>query len=215
VSGIRSSVTIGVGEVSSEFTVGVGGVQLTAALLIPKALRYLRPMGAQTAPPKVWIEEQHRDQLAITEHPVEQGTTISDHAFRRPAECTIRVGWAGESYAELTSIYEGIMRLVVERVLFDLQTGKRKYINMLAQQVAVTTDERSETVLLAVITCREVLLASTSTTMVPANPNSAVEPEKTAATTNSGNTKTTPSTGYNPSGTPPSVVQGQTQEVVF
>jgi hypothetical protein len=183
-----------------EFTQGLGSVQLTEAMLVPTALRYIRPMGAPPAPPRVWIEEQHRDQLAITEHPVEQGTTVSDHAFRRPSECTIRLGWAGESQLELIAIYEGLMRLVTERVLFDLQTGKRKYTNMLAQQVAVTTDEKTEHVIMAMITCREVLMAKTSTTMVPADPSKSGEKTKTTPTEERGTSTTQSAPNVNPNG---------------
>lgn len=44
--------------------------------------------------PQVTIEEIHQDELEITDHPVENGTTISDHAFKRPERCVIRCGWS-------------------------------------------------------------------------------------------------------------------------
>ena len=37
-----------------------------------------------TVIPDVVIEEAHRDELIITQHPVEKGATITDHAFARP-----------------------------------------------------------------------------------------------------------------------------------
>lgn len=40
------------------------------------------------------IEERHSDQLEITEHPVEQGASIADHAFKRPAEVVLQLGWS-------------------------------------------------------------------------------------------------------------------------
>jgi hypothetical protein len=36
--------------------------------------------------PHVTLEEVHSDELEITDHPVEQGSSISDHAFKRYAE---------------------------------------------------------------------------------------------------------------------------------
>ena len=51
-----------------------------------------RGFGMFTA--QVTIEESHRDELAVTEHPVENGAAISDHAYRRPAELTIRCAWS-------------------------------------------------------------------------------------------------------------------------
>lgn len=40
------------------------------------------------------IEETHQDELDITDHPVEQGSTISDHAFKRPERVIIRCAWS-------------------------------------------------------------------------------------------------------------------------
>lgn len=40
------------------------------------------------------IEEVHHDDLEITDHPVEQGASITDHAFKRPAEVVLKLGWS-------------------------------------------------------------------------------------------------------------------------
>ena len=40
------------------------------------------------------IEEKHHDELEVTEHPVEQGAMITDHAFKRPAEVMLKLGWS-------------------------------------------------------------------------------------------------------------------------
>ena len=40
------------------------------------------------------LEEVHHDEIEITDHPVEFGATISDHAFRRPSEIRISCGWS-------------------------------------------------------------------------------------------------------------------------
>lgn len=40
------------------------------------------------------IEENHNDTLEITDHPIEQGASISDHAFKLPAEVTLTLGWS-------------------------------------------------------------------------------------------------------------------------
>lgn len=56
--------------------------------------RSIGPLQAQ-----VTIEEKHEDVLEITEHPIEQGASISDHAFKRPVTCTLRVGWSNSPTA--------------------------------------------------------------------------------------------------------------------
>lgn len=40
------------------------------------------------------LREVHRDTLEISDHPIEQGAAISDHAFKRPAEVVIECGWS-------------------------------------------------------------------------------------------------------------------------
>jgi hypothetical protein len=44
--------------------------------------------------PQIVLEEVGHDELEITEHPVAQGATIADHAFKRPAEVIIRCAWS-------------------------------------------------------------------------------------------------------------------------
>ncbi len=44
--------------------------------------------------PDVVISEKHQDTLEITEHPVELGAEIADHAYKRPAEVTMEVGFS-------------------------------------------------------------------------------------------------------------------------
>ncbi len=43
---------------------------------------------------QITIEEVGTDELEITEHPVEQGANISDHAFKLPSEVVIHVAWS-------------------------------------------------------------------------------------------------------------------------
>jgi hypothetical protein len=40
------------------------------------------------------IEEAHSDEMEITDHPVEQGAVISDHAFARPSEVILTIAWS-------------------------------------------------------------------------------------------------------------------------
>lgn len=54
------------------------------------------------------IEENHHDELEITEHPVEQGAAISDHAFKRPAEVIIKMGWSNSPSGPGSLIKAGI-----------------------------------------------------------------------------------------------------------
>lgn len=131
--------------------------------------------------PSVVISEKHNDTLEITEHPVEVGAAISDHAYRRPSEVVMQVGFSGGGslldFLDTTSFglsvglspketYQKLLDLQNSRVPFDVVTGKRIYSNMLIRALEVTTDRTSENVLSAVLTLREVIITSTTTTQV-------------------------------------------------
>lgn len=153
----------------------------TATILKPR-----RRIGHMVA--QVVIEEQHTDELQITEHPVEQGFAISDHAFVKPAEVTLRFGWApsGQTsdapmadYQYLQGLYTDLLVLQRTRIPMDVVTGKRTYRNMLISSVSVTTDEQSELVLAVTARCREIRIAKTRTLLVPPR-EVQKEPEVTA-----------------------------------
>lgn len=139
--------------------------------------------------PDVVVSEKHSDTLEITEHPVEKQTaagtgTIADHAYRRPSEVTMEVGFAGGGslldFADTTKIglstplnamsptdvYNALLKMQQDRELLDVVTGKRTYNNMLIRSIEVTTDKATEHVLSATLTLREVILTSTSTIQI-------------------------------------------------
>lgn len=65
------------------------GLQLGLESILVRPTRNIGPFEAQ-----VWLEENHVDELEISDHPVETGARITDHAFMRPSEVTIRCGWS-------------------------------------------------------------------------------------------------------------------------
>lgn len=136
--------------------------------------------------PSVVISEKHNDVLEITEHPVERPTAegagfISDHAFRRPSEVTMELGFSGGGSLldgvdttrvfDLSTglsigdsprdIYNKLLNMQRDRIPFDVTTGKRQYQNMLVKSLDVTTDKTSENVLMCVLTLREVIITQT------------------------------------------------------
>lgn len=62
--------------------------------------RFVAQDGGSSIVAQATIEEVHQDELEVTEHPVEQGTTIADHAFVRPAELIITAGWSNSSSSQ-------------------------------------------------------------------------------------------------------------------
>ncbi|MBU9832513.1 hypothetical protein J1779_21555 [Rahnella sp. FC061912-K] len=131
--------------------------------------------------PDVVVSEKHQDALEITEHPVEIGAPVSDHAYKRPSEVTMEIGFSGGGslldFADTSAlgislgtspkeIYQQIRDLQASRVPFDVTTGKRQYSNMLIRAIDVTTDRTSENVLMCVLTLREVIISQTESITV-------------------------------------------------
>lgn len=142
--------------------------------------------------PDVVVREVQTDFLRVTDHPVEKGAAISDHAFKTPSEIEMRVGFSnstGGSESYVDEAYEMFLALQLKREPFDVITGKRAYHNMLISAISVETDERTEHALLATIGLREVLFTQTQTTGGPAksgDPASQAAPQTTASITDGG-----------------------------
>lgn len=150
--------------------------------------------------PSVVISEKHSDTLEITEHPVETGAPVSDHAYKRPSEVVMEVGFSGGGslldFIDTSSLgltlglspretYQQILDLQASRIPFDVVTGKRLYSNMLIRAIEVTTDRTSENVLMAVLTLREVIITQTQQITV-ADKAAMKEGANTSAVINSG-----------------------------
>jgi hypothetical protein len=138
--------------------------------------------------PSVVISEKHQDALEITEHPVEIGAPVADHAYKRPSEVTMEVGFAGGGslldLLDTSSVglslgtspketYQKILDLQATRVPFNVTTGKKQYTSMLIRAIDVTTDKTSENVLMCVLTLRQVLISQTQSVSVTDKSNMA------------------------------------------
>jgi hypothetical protein len=139
--------------------------------------------------PDVVIEESHEDSLEITEHPVEQGAAVNDHAFKKPETVTIRAGVSDSNASgndkAAREFYDKLLDLQKAREPFDIVTGKRLYKNMLLESISVVTDADTEHCLVFTAECREVILVRTQVTTVPPRKNHA-KAGKTGATEDKG-----------------------------
>lgn len=52
--------------------------------------------------------EKHHDSVVITSHPVQMGAEVSDHAYKLPAEVTLRYGWSNSPKQSLTAQATGV-----------------------------------------------------------------------------------------------------------
>lgn len=129
---------------------------------------------------QVTIRESHRDDLTITEHPVENGANISDHAYKRPSEVEIEIGWDGTT-GNPSDFYNQLLALQAQRLPFDIYTGKRPYKNMLVAGIATVTEQRTEYSLMAIVRCRQINLVSTQSTVVSQPQGAQANPAATSS----------------------------------
>lgn len=147
------------------------------------------------------VEEVGEDTLEITQHPVQQGVAITDHAYMKPAE--LKIEFAANA-RPLSETYQTLLALQKSATPMDVVTGKRTYQNMLISSIKVTTDRATENILSVVMELREIRIVSIETVEVPEREKQA-EPQTTDAVRKTGrksakNTAETSGTGTGKSG---------------
>ncbi len=157
---------------------GLGTVAFAANIVSPLAqfsqsgvasLFFAAPRRIGTVIPGVVIEENGRDELDVTRHPVERGAPITDHAYLLPSDLVVRCAWSaalfGPSY--LRAVYQALRELQASREPFTVSTGKRLYGNMLMRTLVVdTAGPQHENILMVTCTFQEVSIVETAETTV-------------------------------------------------
>jgi hypothetical protein len=158
------------------------------------------------------IEEEASDTLTVTDHPVEAGAQISDHAFVKPAELVMRCGWSNANGASaiaslfsgggapsnggpsvpglsvsdyVSGIYSQLLALQQTLLPFTVQTSIRRYTNMMFQALHLTRDQKTSQALMVVASLRQVIIVQTQSTTLAPIANQAL-PQSTGETTNVG-----------------------------
>lgn len=117
------------------------------------------------------IEELLTDQLEITEHPIQTGGVVTDHAYLRPSTAVLRIQIAQTEEQTLQDQYTQFLALQSGRIPFDLVVGKRVYDDMLIRTLTQATDLYTETVLflqIELMQIRFVAIAETGAGVAPA-----------------------------------------------
>ena len=138
------------------------------------------------------IEEILEDNLEVSEHPIEAGAPISDNAYKRPSEVTLKLLWSnsptasssllnasvlssssvnssntGANVNQVNAVYAQLRKMQAVRALFTLQTGKFRYLNMICRSLTSPTDYKTENALVIHMVCRQVLLVNTQVVALP------------------------------------------------
>lgn len=113
------------------------------------------------------VNESTNDTLTITKQPVQQGASITDHAYKEPTAFSMQILFKDNLFLSLSKIYQDLQDLQNSRVPFDVITPKRIYHNMLLATLGMTTDKSTENCLSISCSFQEVILVSVVTTTVP------------------------------------------------
>lgn len=128
-----------------------------------------------------FLRIDHTSRLKITEHPVQSGAAITDHAYLEPAELVMEIGmsdtarslvdWqftANKPRSEIA--YQVLMELQAQRVPLQVMTKLKVYKNMLIEVIAAPEDYKTLYGLRTTVTLREIIVAEVKTVQISARP---------------------------------------------
>lgn len=148
-----------------------------------------------------YLRLDHTRKTKITQHPVETGAAITDHAYVEPAELIIEVGMSdacvsyvqgqfNQKYTRSVSAIDTLWKLQEQRIPMDVLTRLKLYRNMLIEVISVPDDWQTINGLKATVTLREIEVVQVKTVTMNSKASSSKNPQKTA-TTNKGTQQVT------------------------
>ena len=126
----------------------------------------------------------HESTLSITEHPVQTGGNISDHAFMQPNQLSFEVGMSdvmkdvsNSNYLSFSSdatrsinAYKILRQLQSNRIPINVYTKLWNYTNMLIETISVPDTNETAYSLKANVTLKEILVATVTTVKISQRP---------------------------------------------
>ena len=149
---------------SGVFTLSVPGV--TSQMYVPDAV----------------MRVEHQQEAHITEHPVQTGANISDHAYAMPARVTLDIGmsdamsayasstssdavmaagaWSGPSKSKSVNAFTEITSWATSRVIVSVGTRLKVYSNMMVESITPEETNKTKTSLRCRVTFKQVFIAN-------------------------------------------------------
>jgi hypothetical protein len=131
------------------------------------------------------ISETHQGDAVVTDHPVEEGSDISDHVRRTPEALTCRIIVTdhpiiiarslraqpsirgGDPFNRAADAYGFVKELKDGAKIVGFSTTLRDYANMVITSTAATRDKDTGNILDMTLTIREITIANTETVQAP------------------------------------------------
>lgn len=177
------------------------------ALGFPVAFKPKRRIGYFEA--TVTLEEGSQDELEITQHPVQDGAVITDHAYKKPVTLSVNAQYSPAfTGIPIDEMYRRLLLLQSNRIPMDVVTGKRVYKNMLIKSLSETTDKQTSQVLNLTFSLQEIIVTSVVVVTVPAT---AIDRSKQE---DAGRTGATQNGGIKKAGDVPAAEQSKKQSVL-
>lgn len=144
-----------------------------------------------------FLKESHTGSVRITDHPVQGGASISDHAYNLPDKLTIEIfvsdvmdvlvkNQFSEYDTKSVSAYEVLRELKEARQPLEINTRLRIYEDMIIENMSITDDYKSRNSLRCSVSFRQIIMASVSTEIVVLKRKQQVVQENKGGDTSSG-----------------------------
>ena len=129
------------------------------------------------------IREEHTSKVKMTDHPVQTGANIVDHAYMEPATLTMEIamsdcmdtmvaGQFTDKSTKSVSAYQTLLSLQQSRLPFQVHTRLNLYKNMLIEEITAPDDYKTQFGMRCTVTLREIFVVKVSTTTVSARKHS-------------------------------------------
>jgi len=139
------------------------------------------------------IRLHHEQRLHATEHPIQNGAMISDHAYILPARVSLEVeisdamdsfvsGQYGGQASKSVAAYQTFKKLRDLRIPLSLTTKLDNYDGMLIEELISDEDARTQFSWKGRLVMRQIFMATVSSQPLSARPNQSVETNPGAST---------------------------------
>lgn len=140
----------------------------------------------------------HSANLTVTQHPVQSGASISDHAFMEPDEVSVEIGMSdaasGASDSHSVNAYTQLRAIMELREPVTLITRLKTYSNMIVTSISAPDDYKTMNALRASIYFQQINIVSVSTVTVQETVTSSKSNTETSEKKSSGDTTAKTST---------------------
>lgn len=114
------------------------------------------------------FSEEHRSTVTVTQHPVQTGADVADHAYKDPEEVMLSIGVSDIAMDYTSKRSDGYSKKAIDtlQTIMDLRepvklyTLLRTYKNMVITSISVPKDYKTQTSIMATVIFTKVRLVS-------------------------------------------------------